>query len=130
MTETKEKYTEGIGRRKRAVARVRLIPTTPAQSVEKQGFKVNNVNADIALEPLVKLGLLGKFSLSVRISGGGSTGRTEAVRMGLARALIIYDPEFRKQLKTAGFLTRDSREKERRKYGLKKARRAPQFSKR
>src|SRR3989344_1338163 len=130
MTETKEKYTEGIGLRKRAVARVRLIPTTPAQSVEKQGFKVNNVTADIALEPLVKLGLLGKFSLSVRISGGGSTGRTEAVRMGLARALIIYDTEFRKQLKTAGFLTSDSREKERRKYGLKKARRAPQFSKR
>ena len=135
----KNEYIEGIGRRKRSVARVRIYTSSPAQSVDKKGFPVNEKTGEdyfvfkhkeTALAPLKKLRALDKFSVSVKVKGGGITGQAEAVRMGLARALVSFDPAFRKKLKKAGHLTRDPREKERKKPGLKKARRAPQWSKR
>ncbi len=137
---TESKYIEGLGRRKRSVARVRISETPPAQSAAKSGFTINGKKGEeyftrradlsLALEPLVKTKLASKFSVSAHVRGGGITGQAESVRMGLARAVATYDPLLRPRLKTEGYLTRDPREKERRKYGLKKARRAPQFSKR
>lgn len=135
----KDEYHEGIGRRKRATARVRIYSSTPLQSVEKKSFSVNSQGADkyfgekyrnVAVSPLKILKLLDKFRLSVQVHGGGTNASAEAIRMGLARALVAIDPSFRKELKRAGYLTRDPREKERKKYGLKKARRAPQWRKR
>jgi len=135
----KEKYIEGIGRRKRSTARVRIYASTPLQSVEKKGFLVNK-NApekyftdkyrDIILSPLRKLNLQSKFKLTIMVNGGGTNSSAEAIRMGLARALVTVDATHRKQLKAAGYLKRDPREKERKKPGLKKARRAPQWKKR
>lgn len=135
----KNEYIEGIGRRKRSVARVRIYTSSPSQSVDKKGFPINGKMGkdyfiskyrEVALAPLKKLRALDKFSLTVKVKGGGITGQAEAVRMGLARALVIFDPAFRKKLKRARHLTRDPREKERKKPGLKKARKAPQWSKR
>lgn len=135
----KDEYIEGIGRRKRSVARVRIYTTSPAQSIDKKGFSVNEGKGeeyftekqiDTVLAPLRKLKALDKFKLSARVSGGGITGQAEAVRMGLSRALVSFDETFRNKLKKSGYLTRDQREKERKKPGLKKARRAPQWSKR
>jgi small subunit ribosomal protein S9 len=126
------RYIEGVGRRKRAVARVRITPT-------EKGFFVNNVPAETyfvlryrerVLAPLKAAHLFGKMGVTAVVKGGGSTAQADAVRMGLARALVQNDGILRTALKKEGYLTRDSREKERRKYGLKKARRAPQFSKR
>lgn len=127
-------YIEAVGRRKRAVARVRIFSSKSAKDFTINGtpgakyFKERYLQR--AIEPLERVGLAGKLSLSVRVQGGGTTGQAEAVRMGLSRALDKLDSSFHGKLKRAGYLTRDSREKERRKYGLKKARRAPQFSKR
>jgi small subunit ribosomal protein S9 len=136
----KRKYHEGVGRRKRAVARVRLSEVSAAQSVEAKGFVVNEApaeryftvrNKEIALAALSKIqGGLQRFNMTVRVRGGGAAAQAEAVRMGTARALIMIDESLRPMLKHEGYLRRDPREKERRKYGLKKARRAPQFSKR
>jgi small subunit ribosomal protein S9 len=88
------------------------------------------VHQQIVNEPFVTLGADGKFDILARITGGGVTGQAGALRLGIARALILVDPENRPSLKKAGFLTRDARVKERKKYGLKKARKAPQYSKR
>ena|SRR3989338_6662687 len=138
-TKSKKEYHEGVGRRKRAVARVRLVPVTEAKSVATKGFEVNELpaeryftvrNKEVALEALSKIQALGKFQMTVKVRGGGSHSQAEAVRMGTARALLAIDENLRPVLKHEGYLRRDPREKERRKYGLKKARRAPQFSKR
>ena len=121
------------GRRKESVARLRLIPGQG--NFELNGRSLEEYFGRKALQNQVKKPLnatktLGKFDVLVNIRGGGTTGQAEAIQLGVARALAEYDETFRETLKKIGLLTRDSREKERRKYGLKKARKAPQFSKR
>jgi small subunit ribosomal protein S9 len=125
---------QGTGRRKSAVARVRLVPGDGKLVInDKPGDLYLQFNASYlaaAKAPLETLGLEGSYDILVNAHGGGLTGQAEAVRLGVARALCQLDPENRKPLKVEGYLTRDPRAKERRKYGLKKARKAPQFSKR
>jgi small subunit ribosomal protein S9 len=124
----------GTGHRKNSIARVRVIPGSGK-------VVINGVNGDLYLQfspnylqvsksPLSSLGLENKYDLYINAEGGGLTGQTEAIRLGLARALCKLNPENRIALKFEGYLTRDSRRKERKKYGLRKARKAPQFSKR
>ncbi len=128
-----ERYFEGVGRRKTAVARVRITKGTGAFIVngKKSGEYFNMPLFDtMASSPLEKMALSGKFNISAKVSGGGVNAQAEAVRLGLARALVINDAEARGKLRTLGFLTRDPRMVERKKYGLKKARRAPQWKKR
>jgi len=124
----------GVGRRKKAIARVRIIPETETViTINKRTFEEYfplETMRYIVQQPLVLTGTTGKYSVAVNVSGGGFTGQAGAIRQGLARALCVAEPELRPALKKAGFLTRDPRMKERKKYGLKKARRAPQFSKR
>jgi small subunit ribosomal protein S9 len=123
----------GTGRRKEAIARVRITPGTGQWRINErtlEGFFPNKVHQQIISEPLMTLGAEGQFDVVARISGGGVTGQAGALRLGIARALTLVDPENRATLKRAGFLTRDARIKERKKYGLKKARKAPQYSKR
>jgi small subunit ribosomal protein S9 len=123
----------GTGRRKEAIARVRLVPGTGQWTINGrtlEGYFPNKVHQQIVSEPLVTLGAEGQFDVIALISGGGVTGQAGALRLGVARALTLIDPENRPSLKKAGFLTRDARVKERKKYGLKKARKAPQYSKR
>jgi len=136
----KQEYIEAVGRRKRAVARVRLYTVGPAESVEAGNFEVNGKNYKVYFptqilqqtieSPFVRLKSINRFSGTARVKGGGISGQAEAIRHGISRVLIIFDINFRKRLKKAGFLKRDPREKERRKFGLKKARKAPQWSKR
>ncbi|MDP3990690.1 MAG: 30S ribosomal protein S9 [Candidatus Nealsonbacteria bacterium] len=127
-------FFKAIGRRKTAVASVRL---------QKQGQRevlINDKSLDkyfaqkelqeIALSPFDKMNSLDKFNVSIKVKGGGLHAQAEAVRHAISRALIDFNPEFRKRLKKAGFLTRDSRMRERKKFGLKRARRAPQWRKR
>ena len=121
------------GRRKGAVARVRLAPgdggfTVNGRPVDE--YFPTRVHRMIARGPLTALDRERDYDVTATIRGGGIAGQAGAVRLGIARALVELDPEFRAQLKAEGFLTRDAREKERRKYGLKKARKAPQYSKR
>jgi small subunit ribosomal protein S9 len=126
-------HANGTGRRKEAVARVRIVPGTGQWTINGRTLEVyfpNKVHQQIVSEPFVTLGAEGKFDVISRIVGGGTTGQAGALRLGLARALILVDAENRPPLKKAGFLTRDARVKERKKYGLKKARKAPQYSKR
>ena len=123
----------GTGRRKSSVARVRLIPGNgqikiKGKDLDEYFFKKTLVK--IAKQPLVLTETEGRFDVIINAQGGGSTGQAGAVRLGIARALLKVDPELRPALKKAGFLTRDPRMKERKKYGLKAARRAPQISKR
>jgi small subunit ribosomal protein S9 len=127
-------YYYGTGRRKTAVARVRLYPSSDGL------IMVNGRNADeyfpretlmqAIRSPLRALELNNRFSISVRVVGGGVSGQAGAVRHGIARALVRADEEFRSTMRKNGFLTRDSRMKERKKYGLKRARKAPQYTKR
>lgn len=127
------RYVEGVGRRKTAVARVRLVKGKGVATVNGKAMDEYFPGAGlrtVALSPLTQLGLAADFSVSVSVSGGGTQAQVEAVRHGIARALVATDEEFKKRLRTLGFLTRDSRMVERKKYGLKKARRAPQWSKR
>jgi small subunit ribosomal protein S9 len=123
----------GTGRRKNAVARVRLVPGTGRILINGRDFEdyfpVLTLRTSIA-GPLKTADAEGRFDVLVRVAGGGLSGQAGAVRHGIARALLGVDPNFRHPLKQRGFLTRDARVKERRKYGLKKARKAPQFSKR
>lgn len=134
-----KRYYEAVGRRKRSVARVRLFTIRPFDGEEGR-ITVNEKPyqkyfstlelCQIVEAALKKLRSLNRFEVSVKVKGGGMRGQAEAIRHGLTRALVKFNPDFRKRLKRAGFLTRDPREKERRKYGLKKARRAPQWQKR
>ena len=123
----------GTGRRKTSVARVRLVPGNGKITINKRDieefFNYETLRV-VVREPLVITETLDKFDVIVKIEGGGFTGQAGAIRHGIARALIESDPELRPILKKAGYLTRDSRMKERKKYGLKKARKSPQFSKR
>jgi small subunit ribosomal protein S9 len=126
-------HANGTGRRKEAVARVRIVPGTGQWTINGRTLDVyfpNKVHQQIVNEPFVTLGAEDKFDVLVRIDGGGTSGQAGALRLGIARALILVDPENRPALKKSGFLTRDPRAKERKKYGLKKARKAPQYSKR
>ena len=124
----------GTGRRKKAIARVRLITagdgaiTINGKSVDE--YLCLDTLKLIVRQPLVLVEADAKYDVIVNVCGGGFTGQAGAIRHGIARALLQAEPETRAALKKAGFLTRDSRMKERKKYGLKKARRAPQFSKR
>jgi small subunit ribosomal protein S9 len=127
------RYFEGIGRRKRAVARVRLYPGTGEAVVNEKALKEyfgRPQDWQGALAPLKLTKNEGRFNLSVMVSGGGITGQAEAIRHGVARALLEVNPALRPVLRRAGFLTRDPREKERKKPGLKRARKAPQYTKR
>ena len=132
MYETKP-YFYGTGRRKDSVARVRVYTGTGKITINDRDidnyFGLETLKL-IVRSPLVLLGLEGKYDVVVRVSGGGVSGQAGAIRHGLARALLQQNEENRCVLKKAGFLTRDPRMKERKKYGLKAARRAPQFSKR
>ena len=121
------------GRRKEAVARVRLVPGTGGFTLNGrtlEDYFTTRAHRMIVGGPLRSIGRDKEFDVIASIEGGGVNGQAGALRMGIARALLEIDPELRGQLKAEGFLTRDAREKERRKYGLKKARKAPQFSKR
>lgn len=123
----------GTGRRKNAVAKVFVYPGEGKISIndkEVLAYFGRRALEMIVRQPLELTGTIGSFDVKVKALGGGVSGQAGAVRMGLARALVQADPNLRPILKKAGFLTRDPRMKERRKYGLKKARRAPQFSKR
>ncbi len=128
----KERYY-GTGRRKSSVARVYLVPGTGKITINKRdideylGLETLKV---VVRQPLVATDTLGKFDVLVNVKGGGYTGQAGAIRHGISRALLQVDESYRPTLKAEGFLTRDPRMKERKKYGLKAARRAPQFSKR
>jgi small subunit ribosomal protein S9 len=123
----------GTGRRKHSVARVRLIPGEGKIVVNGRDldeyFGLETLKL-IVKQPLVETGVTGQYDVHVNVNGGGFTGQAGAIRHGIARALLQVDPDNRATIKAAGFLTRDARMKERKKYGLKAARRAPQFSKR
>ncbi|MFC1663832.1 30S ribosomal protein S9 [Patescibacteria group bacterium] len=127
------RYFEAVGRRKTAVARVRI-------QAKGEGFLINDKPyqkyfPSIDLQKIVEASLekmkcLERFKVSVKVKGGGFHAQAEAVRQGIARALVLFNPEFKKNLRKLGFLTRDARKRERKKFGLKRARRAPQWSKR
>jgi small subunit ribosomal protein S9 len=134
MYESKKKYFYGTGRRKSSVARVRVFENgTGAITINGRDiddyFGLETLKL-IVRQPLVTTETLGKVDVVVTVAGGGVSGQAGAIRHGVSRALLLLNPEFRAALKAAGFLTRDPRMKERKKYGLKAARRAPQFSKR
>ena len=134
MYESKKKYFYGTGRRKSSVARVRVYENGTGSII------INGRDIDdyfgldtlklVVRQPLVSTDLVGKLDIVVTVCGGGVSGQAGAIRHGLSRALLELNPETRATLKAAGFMTRDPRMKERKKYGLKAARRAPQFSKR
>ncbi|MEV4648679.1 30S ribosomal protein S9 [Saccharopolyspora sp. NPDC049426] len=122
-----------VGRRKEAVVRVRLVPGNGGFKLNGktlEDYFPNKVHQQLIKEPLVTVERLENFDVLATLSGGGPSGQAGALRMAIARALTAFDSEDRPALKKAGMLTRDSREKERKKYGLKKARKAPQYSKR
>ncbi len=127
------RYYEGIGRRKRAVARVRLYPGDGQIVINEKDLAEYFVRPQDRLDVLAPLRLTdteNRYNLSVLVNGGGITGQAQAVRHGVARALVQTDPNLRTVLRRAGLLTRDPREKERKKAGLKRARKAPQYTKR
>ncbi len=134
MAEKAEKYFEAVGRRKSAVARVRIYPGA------KTTFAVNEMDVNayfktadlqaVATEAIAKSKTPGKYKVSAMVSGGGIVSQAEAMRLGISRALLIDDKELRAIIKPLGFLKRDPRVKERKKFGLKKARKSPQWSKR
>ena len=134
MYESKKKYNYGTGRRKSSVARVRVYENGTG-SITVNGRDINDYFGLDTLklvvnQPLVATAMVGKVDIVVTVAGGGVSGQAGAIRHGISRALTLLNPELRPTLKAAGFLTRDPRMKERKKYGLKAARRAPQFSKR
>ncbi|GGB49285.1 30S ribosomal protein S9 [Virgibacillus dakarensis] len=123
----------GTGRRKKSTARVRLVPGTGRVVINDRDAKdyfPYETQLLILNQPLAATETQGTYDVLVKVHGGGFTGQAGAIRHGIARALLEADPEYRASLKSEGYLTRDARMKERKKYGLKKARRAPQFSKR
>lgn len=123
----------GTGRRKKSIARVYLVPGTGKITINKRDIDdyldLETLKV-IVRQPLVATETLDKYDVKVNVHGGGTTGQAGAIRHGISRALLNVDADFRPTLKKAGYLTRDPRMKERKKYGLKAARRAPQFSKR
>jgi small subunit ribosomal protein S9 len=129
----KERYFEAVGRRKTAIARVRLF-------TKKSGFDVNNKTLENyfpilrlqkkVVAPIEKMKITDKLGMEAKVSGGGFNAQADAISLGIARSLVKFNPDFKKRLRRFGFLTRDSRAVERKKYGLKKARRAPQWKKR
>ena len=133
-TPAKTKYFEAVGRRKTAIARVRLFPAP------KAGYEVNGKSLEeyfptkemqiTATEAITNAKAAEKFHITAKIVGGGINGQSEALRHGIARALLVYDVQVRGKLKKLGYLKRDPRAKERRKFGFKKARKSPQWSKR
>ena len=131
MYESKEKYYYGTGRRKHSVARVRVYNGTGKITINGRDiddyFGLETLKL-IVRQPMTLTDTLGKFDIVCTVAGGGVTGQAGAIRHGLSRALLVFNPELRPTLKAAGMLTRDPRMKERKKYGLKAARRAPQFS--
>ncbi len=133
VTKKKVQYW-GTGRRKKAIARVRLIPggagaiTINKKTIDEY-FGLDTLKL-IVRQPLALTDTLTKYDIVVNVTGGGFTGQAGAIRHGISRALVQAEPDLRAPIKKEGFLTRDARMKERKKYGLKKARRAPQFSKR
>ncbi|MBO5224579.1 MAG: 30S ribosomal protein S9 [Clostridia bacterium] len=123
----------GTGRRKKAIARVRLVPGSGSITINKRtmdDYFGEETLKYVVNQPLVLVNALDKFDIFVNVVGGGISGQAGAIRHGISRALVIAEETYKPALKKAGFLTRDPRMKERKKYGLKKARRAPQFSKR
>ena len=134
MYESKRKYSYGTGRRKSSVARVRVYENGTGSIIingrEMDDYFGLETLKLIVRQPLVSTDMLGKVDIVVTVAGGGVSGQAGAIRHGISRALLGVNPEYRATLKAAGFLTRDPRIKERKKYGLKAARRAPQFSKR
>ncbi len=129
----KARYYEGLGSRKRALARVRLYTTKGDIMVNEKPYKEYFDMAKLqntAVSPLAAMNTRDTMSASVHVSGGGISAQADAIRHGLARALVAFNEDFRKRLSSVGFLTRDSREVERKKPGLKKARKAPQWAKR
>jgi small subunit ribosomal protein S9 len=123
----------GTGRRKNAIARVRITPGEGRVTVNEKdplAYLGRRVLEMGALAPLRVTGMTRKFDITVKVVGGGTSGQAGAIAHGIARALIRYDPDLRPPLKKAGLLTRDARMKERKKYGLKRARKAPQYTKR
>jgi small subunit ribosomal protein S9 len=122
-----------VGRRKEAIVRVRLVAGTGEFKLNGrtlEGYFPNKVHQQLIREPFVTLEKDGQYDVIASLTGGGITGQAGALRLGISRALILIEPDDRPALKKAGFLTRDPRVKERKKYGLKKARKAPQYSKR
>ena len=134
MYESKRKYNYGTGRRKSSVARVRVYENGTGSIIingrEMDDYFGLETLKLIVRQPLISTDVLGKVDVVVTVAGGGVSGQAGAIRHGISRALLTLNPELRPTLKAAGFLTRDPRMKERKKYGLKAARRAPQFSKR
>ncbi|MEG0770856.1 MAG: 30S ribosomal protein S9 [Clostridia bacterium] len=133
MYTPKKPYFYGTGRRKKSVARVRIIDGTGKITINERDiddfFGLETLKL-IVNQPFAATNTTGKFDIIAKVIGGGVSGQAGAIRHGLSRALLQADPEYRTVLKKSGFLTRDPRMKERKKYGLKGARRAPQFSKR
>jgi small subunit ribosomal protein S9 len=128
-----DKPVQTVGRRKEAVVRVRLVPGTGVFTLNGKSLEQyfpNKVHQQLVREPLLTADKPEAYDVIGNLSGGGTSGQAGALRLGIARALIELDPDDRPALKKAGFLTRDARVKERKKYGLKKARKAPQYSKR
>lgn len=129
-----QRYYEGVGRRREATARVRLYPGGDGRFVINdrplQEYFVRELDVMRLMEPLKVTGMDGRFNISVQVKGGGMSGQAGAVRLGLARALLQVNPELRAVLRQRGLLTCDARVKERKKPGLKRARKAPQYTKR
>jgi small subunit ribosomal protein S9 len=128
------RYFYGVGRRKSSVARVRLFPgegnVVINSRAPREYFGARDVYQTIMSEPLRLMNLVDRFDMQIRVTGGGLSGQAEAIRHAIARALTEFDSELRPALKQAGLLTRDARVKERKKVGLKRARKAPQYTKR
>jgi len=128
-----ERYFEAVGRRKTSVARVRLHPKKSGITINgmdyKEYFKMTKYQTTV-FSPFEVMKIAEKFGVSIKVSGGGLTGQAEAIRHGISRALVKVDETYRKRLRAVGYLTRDSRMVERKKYGKKKARRSPQWAKR
>lgn len=134
MVDFSAQYYEGIGRRKESSARVRLYPGGTGNVIindkPAEEYLPRVGDLDLALIPLRTVGQEKAFDVSVHVNGGGISGQRDAIKLGVARALLKIDPDLRGQLKSRGFLTRDSRIKERKKPGLKRARKAPTYTKR
>ncbi len=134
QAEPQQQYFYGTGRRKRAIAKVRLYPDDGTAIIVNDQPMEAYFNwlpwQSTVREPFATSGTVGRFRVQVQVSGGGVNAQAEAIRHGISRALVVFDPGLKASLRRAGFITRDARVKESKKYGLKRARRAPQYTKR